>query len=60
MARELLLKLQALGRNTPVVVAGNPESAEELKAAGIAGFIHVRSNPIEVLTKWQESLGIGE
>jgi len=58
LAAELIGKLKAIGRQTSVVIAGNPESAEELKAAGIADFVHVRSNPIEVLTKWQPRLGI--
>jgi methylmalonyl-CoA mutase len=58
LAAELIGKLKAIGRQTSVVIAGNPESAEELKAAGIADFVHVRSNPIEVLTKWQSRLGI--
>ncbi len=58
LAAELLAKLKALGRKTPVIVAGHPDSAEQLKTAGIADFMHVRSNPIEVLTKWQEQLGI--
>jgi methylmalonyl-CoA mutase len=58
VATKLALKLKALGRTTPVIVAGNPESAEQLRAAGVADFIHVRSNPIEVLTKWQQQLGI--
>jgi hypothetical protein len=29
-----------------------------LAAAGIADFVHARSNPVEVLSKWQERLGI--
>jgi len=41
-----------------VIVAGNPENATELTAMGIAEFVHVRSNPVEVLTKWQQRLGI--
>jgi methylmalonyl-CoA mutase len=41
-----------------LIVAGNPECAEELQAVGIADFIHIRSNPIEVLTSWQQRLGI--
>ncbi len=57
-ATKLALELAALGRKTPVIVAGNPESAERLRAAGVADFIHVRSNPIEVLTQWQQRLGI--
>jgi len=58
LATELVLKLKALGRKTPVIVAGNPECAEQLSAAGVADFIHIRSNPIEVLTIWQQRLGI--
>jgi methylmalonyl-CoA mutase len=58
VATSLVLKLKALDRATPVIVAGNPESAEQLRAAGVADFIHVRSNPIEVLTNWQQQMGI--
>ncbi|MGA2570074.1 MAG: methylmalonyl-CoA mutase family protein [Terracidiphilus sp.] len=57
-AAELMPALKAIGRSTPVIVAGNPESAGQLTAAGIADFVHWRSNPVEVLTKWQERLGI--
>jgi hypothetical protein len=39
-----------------VIVAGNPENAEELRAVGIADFVHARSHPLEFLTKWQEKL----
>jgi hypothetical protein len=46
------------GRKTPIIVAGNPDSAEHLRAAGVVDFIHIRSNPIEVLTAWQQKLGI--
>ena len=58
MATALAAKLKALGRETPVIVAGNPEAAEQLRAAGVADFIHIRSNPIEVLTNWQQRLGM--
>jgi len=58
IAVELMPKLKAQGRQTPVIVAGNPENATELTAMGIAEFVHVRSNPVEVLTKWQQRLGI--
>jgi methylmalonyl-CoA mutase len=45
----------------PVVVAGNPkEQAEELKAAGVAGFVHVMSDPVATLTAWQNQLGVKE
>jgi methylmalonyl-CoA mutase len=55
---ELMAKLKELGRTTPVIVAGTPEDAEGLAATGVADFVHVRSNPMEVLTKWQERMGI--
>jgi methylmalonyl-CoA mutase len=58
MATALLSKLKLLGRETPVLVAGNPDSADQLRAAGVADFIHIRSNPIEALTGWQRRLGI--
>jgi len=60
LAAELMPELKALGRTTPVIAAGNPENAEELRAAGIADFVHLRSHPVEFLTKWQERLGIEE
>jgi hypothetical protein len=41
-----------------VIIAGNPDSTEQLQAAGVADFVHLRSNPIELLTKWQQRLGI--
>jgi methylmalonyl-CoA mutase len=58
LAAELMPRLKALGRTTPVIVAGYPVNAEQLKAAGIADFVHLRSNVVEVLAKWQERLGI--
>jgi methylmalonyl-CoA mutase len=58
LSLELVLKLRALGRKTPVIVAGNPDSAAQLRAAGVADFIHTQSNPVEVLTNWQQQLGI--
>lgn len=57
-ATELIDKLNSLGCKIPVIVAGYPESAEQLQALGVADFVHVRSNPVEVLTKWQQRLGI--
>jgi methylmalonyl-CoA mutase len=55
---ELIAKLKELGRTTPVIVTGVPEDAEKLAVAGVADFVHVRSNPVEMLTKWQERMGI--
>lgn len=60
LAPELIVRLKALGRKTPVIVTGNPDSTELLRAAGVADFVHIRSNPIEVLTHWQQQLGIKE
>lgn len=57
-ASDLVSHLRALGRTTPVIIAGNPESTEQLRAAGVADFIHIRSNPIDVLTNWQQQLGM--
>jgi methylmalonyl-CoA mutase len=43
----------------PVIVAGNPkEQIEQLKAAGVGGFVHVLSNAVETLNEWQKKLGI--
>ncbi len=58
IAADLMPRMKAMGRKTPVIVAGYPEDAEGLSAAGIADFIHLRSNAVEVLTRWQERLGI--
>jgi len=55
---EFIAKLKATHSKASVIIAGYPDSAEQLKAAGVADFVHVRSNPIEVLTKWQDHLGI--
>ena len=49
---------EALKDKALVVVAGNPACAEELKAAGLTRFIHVRSNLLETLTQYQKDLKI--
>ncbi len=38
------------------IVAGNPECADELKAAGIENFIHVRVNVLETLKEFNAKL----
>ena len=58
LSAELMPKLNALGRATPVIVAGNPDNAAELEKAGIAGFVHLRTNALQVLAKWQDRLGV--
>lgn len=53
-ARDIVSKTK-----TPIVVAGNPkESIEELKAIGVAGFVHVFSNQIDTLREWQDRLEV--
>ena len=58
LAIEVLAKLKALERKTPVIVAGYPDSIEQLQAAGVADLVHLRSKPIEFLAKWQQRLGV--
>jgi methylmalonyl-CoA mutase len=58
LAIDVIARLKALGRKTPVIVAGNPDSIEQLQVAGVADFVHLRSKPIEFLAKWQQRLGI--
>jgi methylmalonyl-CoA mutase len=46
---------------SPVLVAGNPkEQIDQLKAAGVAGFLHVLSNMVDTLTELQDKLGIAK
>ena len=40
------------------VVAGAPACTDDLKAAGIENFIHVRSNQLETLKEYNAKLGI--
>ena len=40
------------------VVAGAPACSEDLKAAGIENFIHVRVNQLETLKEYNQKLGI--
>jgi methylmalonyl-CoA mutase len=60
LATEVLEKLKAKGRQTSLIVAGAPETADQLRAAGVADFVNVRSNPIHLLSEWQRLLGVEE
>jgi methylmalonyl-CoA mutase len=61
LAPRLIQELRDAGKNTPVIVAGNPaDSIKQLKQAGVADFVHVRSNAAEVLRACQERLGVTE
>lgn len=54
LAKEMVPRTKA-----PVIVAGNPkEQLEELKAAGVAGFVHILSNHTETLNDWLDCLGV--
>ena len=45
----------------PVIVAGYPEhDIEQLQRDGVADFIHIRSNALQVLTHWQQRLQVGD
>jgi methylmalonyl-CoA mutase len=45
----------------PVLVAGNPrDQIEELRAAGVQGFVHIQSDAVQTLTEWQNRLGMKE
>jgi methylmalonyl-CoA mutase len=55
-AESFMVKLTA---SRPVLVAGLPkDSADQLRAAGVRDFIHVKSDPIVVLKQWQKELGV--
>ncbi|MCQ2096202.1 MAG: methylmalonyl-CoA mutase family protein [Bacteroidaceae bacterium] len=49
---------QALNGRAMYIVAGAPACMEDLKAAGIENFIHVRSNQLETLKEYNVKLGI--
>lgn len=57
MAKPLI---ELLKGTTPVIVAGSPATMDQLKADGVADFIHIRSNALEVLSAWQTKLGVRE
>ncbi len=53
--------LKELNSDIKIVIAGNPKDhVEKLKNSGVDDFIHVRSNAIEILTKYQKILGISK
>ncbi|WP_348263329.1 methylmalonyl-CoA mutase family protein [Telmatobacter sp. DSM 110680] len=58
IAAELVQRLRKHNRPARVIIAGNPDTAEELRNIGIVDFIHLRSNAVEVLAKIQQMIGI--
>jgi methylmalonyl-CoA mutase len=57
LVASLVASLKERNREIPIIIAGNPDSAEHLKTLGVADFVHLRSNPVELLEKWQAKLG---
>ncbi|MCU0245985.1 MAG: methylmalonyl-CoA mutase family protein [Bryobacter sp.] len=56
LAAEIVPKTKA-----PVLVAGYPkESIDALKQAGVADFVYLGANAVEVLSRWQDKLGLPE
>jgi len=51
---------QYLNGRAMFVVAGAPACMDDLKAAGIENFIHVRCNVLETMKEYNRKLGIGD
>ncbi len=49
---------EKLGKDVIIVVAGAPACAEDLKSKGVTNFIHVKSNLLEELKRYQAELSI--
>ena len=58
LTAQLMARMKTRGVSTPVIVAGKPECAEALREAGVADFVHARSEPLEFLARWQKRLKI--
>jgi methylmalonyl-CoA mutase len=57
-AETALIAKTKLNHDTLLVVAGAPACMDELKAAGISDFIHLRSNVRDTLALYHQKLGI--
>ncbi|MCL1822473.1 MAG: acyl-CoA mutase large subunit family protein [Prolixibacteraceae bacterium] len=55
---EWVSQIIPLAENEILVVAGNPANRPEIEAAGVKNFIHVRSNLLEDLSGYQQTLNI--
>ncbi|MGA9584439.1 MAG: hypothetical protein WBQ95_03875, partial [Terracidiphilus sp.] len=58
IVEELLPILKDRDNHANVVIAGNPDCAEQLRSLGVDDFIHLRSNAVEVLASLQRLIGI--
>jgi len=58
-APQITKELKERNPNIKIIIAGNPkEHRKKLEQAGVDDFIHVRSNALETLKKYQEILGM--
>lgn len=55
-APEIIAEVKKQCPQSICIIAGNPESMEELKAAGAEDFIHVRTNILESLTDYNKKI----
>jgi len=60
IVQELMPALRTHGSRAKVVIAGNPDTARQLRALGVVDFIHLRSDAIGVLAALQLRLAIKE
>ncbi len=58
VAAELMPILRLHSNPAKVIIAGNPDTTEQLTSIGIVDFIHLRSNAVAVLAKIQQLIGI--
>jgi len=58
IAEQLMPVLKLHRSPAKIIIAGNPDTAEQLRNLGIVNFIHLRSNAIEVLGRIQQMIGI--
>lgn len=56
----LLLRVRGfVPPDVPLLIAGYPkDEVGALRAAGVAGFVHLKSNPVQTLAEWQRHVGI--
>jgi len=58
-APTIINRLKEKNSDIKIIIAGNPkEHIEKLEQSGVDNFIHIRSNALEMLKKYQEVLGI--
>jgi len=58
IAEELMPMMKDRGNEAQVLIAGHPESTEQLRKLGILDFIHLRSNAVDVLGRLLDRIGI--